>query len=38
MWELVVLALYAKIMHVIPAICIVGKTYLANCLVDRQYC
>ena len=38
MWELVVVALYAKIMHVTPAICIVGKTYLANCLVDRQYC
>jgi len=38
MWELVNVMIYAKIIHVIPAICVVGKAYLANFLVDRQYC
>jgi hypothetical protein len=35
MWELVAVVLYAKIMHVIPAM---GKAYLSNCLADRQCC
>lgn len=38
MWELVDVVIYAKIIHVIPAICVVGKAYLANYLVDRWYC
>lgn len=38
MWELVNVVICAKIIHVIPAICVVGLAYLAIFLVDRQYC
>jgi hypothetical protein len=38
MWQLVNVVIYAKIIHVIPGICILGKTYLAIFLVGRQYC